>query len=217
MAGIVQAPVPQTGVRQQPLPLRVVRPWIDRLPGRSREEPAAEGVVVGAGRPVASIRYVGQHAYRSEVTGYDAAGRVTGGKTTIPTVEGALAGVYEYSTTYTLTGDDSGSRVRVAVTASNAWGESSARRSLPTWFVERGVPHVCQAYASADAGSIASRLRVDGGMVASDWTMQRLSDLLDAPTAEWYDLVLEVGGEPEEWWTLARRGGKVKRTGMSNS
>jgi glycerol kinase len=24
-------------------------------------------------------------------------------------------------------------------------------------------------------------LRVDGGMVASDWTMQRLSDLLDAP------------------------------------
>ncbi|MEO1266348.1 MAG: FGGY-family carbohydrate kinase, partial [Pseudomonadota bacterium] len=24
-------------------------------------------------------------------------------------------------------------------------------------------------------------LRVDGGMVASDWTMQRLADLLDAP------------------------------------
>ena len=24
-------------------------------------------------------------------------------------------------------------------------------------------------------------LRVDGGMVASDWTMQRLADLIDAP------------------------------------
>ena len=31
-------------------------------------------------------------------------------------------------------------------------------------------------------------------------------DLLDTPAAEWYDLVLEVGGEREEWWELARRG-----------
>ena len=31
------------------------------------------------------------------------------------------------------------------------------------------------------SGSRETRLRVDGGMVASDWTMQRLSDLIDAP------------------------------------
>ncbi|MBN8938195.1 MAG: glycerol kinase GlpK [Rhizobiales bacterium] len=31
------------------------------------------------------------------------------------------------------------------------------------------------------AGSAGTVLRVDGGMVASDWTMQRLADLLDAP------------------------------------
>jgi glycerol kinase len=33
-------------------------------------------------------------------------------------------------------------------------------------------------WKSADAGKV---LRVDGGMVASDWTMQRLADILDAP------------------------------------
>ena len=31
------------------------------------------------------------------------------------------------------------------------------------------------------AGSVRTVLRVDGGMVASDWTMQRLADILDAP------------------------------------
>jgi glycerol kinase len=31
------------------------------------------------------------------------------------------------------------------------------------------------------AGSAGTVLRVDGGMVASDWTMQRLADILDAP------------------------------------
>ena len=30
-------------------------------------------------------------------------------------------------------------------------------------------------------GSARTVLRVDGGMVASDWTMQRLADVLDAP------------------------------------
>ena len=29
--------------------------------------------------------------------------------------------------------------------------------------------------------SVKTVLRVDGGMVASDWTMQRLADILDAP------------------------------------
>jgi glycerol kinase len=32
-----------------------------------------------------------------------------------------------------------------------------------------------------DAGAASTVLRVDGGMTASDWTMQRLADLLDAP------------------------------------
>ncbi len=31
------------------------------------------------------------------------------------------------------------------------------------------------------AGASGTVLRVDGGMVASDWTMQRLADILDAP------------------------------------
>ncbi len=35
--------------------------------------------------------------------------------------------------------------------------------------------------ASSEGKFDATVLRVDGGMVASDWTMQRLSDLLDAP------------------------------------
>ena len=32
-----------------------------------------------------------------------------------------------------------------------------------------------------DADRATAVLRVDGGMAASDWTMQRLADLLDAP------------------------------------
>jgi glycerol kinase len=34
---------------------------------------------------------------------------------------------------------------------------------------------------SGGAGRGHTVLRVDGGMVASDWTMQRLADILDAP------------------------------------
>ena len=34
---------------------------------------------------------------------------------------------------------------------------------------------------AAVAAANKTVLRVDGGMVASDWTMQRLADLLDAP------------------------------------
>jgi phenylacetate-CoA ligase len=44
--------------------------------------------------------------------------------------------------------------------------------SLRKWFVEHGVPHVCQAYASADAGNIAYETRSDGvldpGMVLDE-------------------------------------------------
>ncbi|GGC09785.1 phenylacetate--CoA ligase family protein [Pseudoduganella buxea] len=44
--------------------------------------------------------------------------------------------------------------------------------SLRQWFVEQGIPHVCQAYASADAGAIAFETRTDGvlnpGMVLDE-------------------------------------------------
>jgi RHS repeat-associated protein len=59
---------------------------------------------LGNGRPVASIRHVGAAAYKSEITGYDSAGRPTGTKITIPSAEGQLAGEYTYGTTYTATG-----------------------------------------------------------------------------------------------------------------
>ena len=44
----------------------------------------------------------------------------------------------------------------------------------------------CDLYAAMradwpDAAAVKTVLRVDGGMTASDWTMQRLADLLDAP------------------------------------
>jgi glycerol kinase len=34
---------------------------------------------------------------------------------------------------------------------------------------------------AADAGSLASKLRVDGGMVRNDWVMQFLADILNVP------------------------------------
>ena len=36
--------------------------------------------------------------------------------------------------------------------------------SLRQWLVDHGVPHVCQAYASADAGCIAYETRTDGAL-----------------------------------------------------
>ncbi|MER7244846.1 RHS repeat-associated core domain-containing protein [Kribbella sp. NPDC000426] len=47
------------------------------------------------GSLTASTRYVGTDAYVRAVTGYDAAGRATGERVTIPATQGALAGVYE--------------------------------------------------------------------------------------------------------------------------
>ncbi|MFJ3927541.1 polymorphic toxin-type HINT domain-containing protein [Streptomyces sp. NPDC090022] len=55
------------------------------------------------GKPTSSTRYVGGvngHAYVSEVTGYDGGYRPLGAKTTIPAVEGELAGTYETKNTY---------------------------------------------------------------------------------------------------------------------
>ncbi|AMJ59440.1 glycerol kinase GlpK [Bosea sp. PAMC 26642] len=64
------------------------------------------------------------------------------------------------------------------------------RNSGPREFAQAALESVC--YQTLDlieamradwpqSGTGASVLRVDGGMVASDWTMQRLADLLDLP------------------------------------
>ncbi|NXY96974.1 ricin-type beta-trefoil lectin domain protein [Streptomyces sp. BR123] len=55
------------------------------------------------GLPVASTRFEGIAAFKSEVTGYDTEYRPTGTKTTIPEVPSTkgLAGTYAYTTTYT--------------------------------------------------------------------------------------------------------------------
>jgi RHS repeat-associated protein len=52
------------------------------------------------GLPVASTRFVNGQAYRSEVTGYNDRGQVTGTAVTIPAAEGALAGRYTSTSTY---------------------------------------------------------------------------------------------------------------------
>ena len=76
------------------------------------------------------------------------------------------------------------------------WWDASARGAMfgltratgPNEFARAALESVC--YQTADLIGAMRRdwpgmgeavLRVDGGMVASDWTMQRLADLLDAP------------------------------------
>ncbi|MEQ4305106.1 RHS repeat-associated core domain-containing protein [Plantactinospora sp. B6F1] len=51
--------------------------------------PGGRGLVAGA------TRHAGGHAYRTEVLGYDGAGRPTGNALVLPAAEGALAGRYE--------------------------------------------------------------------------------------------------------------------------
>jgi glycerol kinase len=63
------------------------------------------------------------------------------------------------------------------------------RNTGPAEFAYAALESVCyQTYDLREAmradwpeGKAANVLRVDGGMTASDWTMQRLADLLDAP------------------------------------
>ena len=57
-------------------------------------------VTNGKGKAAASSRYVNGNAYTTTITGYDAADRPTGGTTTIPASEGALAGTYPTGNTY---------------------------------------------------------------------------------------------------------------------
>ncbi|WP_182903040.1 RHS repeat-associated core domain-containing protein [Microbispora sp. H10830] len=56
------------------------------------------------GQLVASIRYAGTNAYRTEVNSYDEAYRATSTTVTIPAVEGKLAGTYQYGSTYNTDG-----------------------------------------------------------------------------------------------------------------
>ncbi|MEL6437333.1 MAG: glycerol kinase GlpK, partial [Pseudomonadota bacterium] len=56
----------------------------------------------------------------------------------------------------------------------------------------------------ADAADAETTLRVDGGMVASDWTMQRLADLLDAPVDR--PNVLETTALGVAWLAGSRAG-----------
>jgi RHS repeat-associated protein len=52
------------------------------------------------GQLTSSTRYLGANAYTTAVTGYDPQYRPTGTKVTIPASEGALAGTYQFSSTY---------------------------------------------------------------------------------------------------------------------
>ncbi|MGW6280192.1 RHS repeat-associated core domain-containing protein [Kribbella sp. NPDC055071] len=85
------------------------------------------------GRPTSTTRYVNGNAYTTAVTGYDDAGRPTGNSVTLPASEGALAGTYVTSQTYT---DDG----KVATRSLPAAGDLAAEtltvdysaQSLPT-------------------------------------------------------------------------------------
>ena len=55
-----------------------------------------------------------------------------------------------------------------------------------------------------DRGNGKTVLRVDGGMVASDWTMQRLADILDAPVDR--PTILETTALGAAWLAGSRAG-----------
>ena len=54
------------------------------------------------------------------------------------------------------------------------------------------------------SGAAKTVLRVDGGMVASDWTMQRLADILDAPVDR--PTILETTALGAAWLAGSRAG-----------
>ena len=86
------------------------------------------------------------------------------------------------------------------------------RNSGPAEFARAALEAVCyQTRDLLDAmqkdwknGSDDTVLRVDGGMVASDWTMQRLSDLLDAPVDR--PVILETTALGAAWLAGSRAG-----------
>jgi glycerol kinase len=61
----------------------------------------------------------------------------------------------------------------------------------------------------------ATVLRVDGGMVASDWTMQRLADILDAPVDR--PTILETTAMGAAWLAGSRAGVWPDRAGFAKA
>ncbi|MGA1802376.1 glycerol kinase GlpK [Rhizobium sp. HT1-10] len=86
------------------------------------------------------------------------------------------------------------------------------RNTGPAEFAHAALEAVCyQTRDLLDAmhkdwkrGPDATVLRVDGGMVASDWTMQRLADLLDAPVDR--PTILETTALGAAWLAGSRAG-----------
>ncbi len=64
-------------------------------------------------------------------------------------------------------------------------------------------------------GGAKTVLRVDGGMVASDWTMQRLADILDAPVDR--PIILETTALGAAWLAGSKAGVWPNRTGFAKS
>ena len=64
-------------------------------------------------------------------------------------------------------------------------------------------------------GAASTVLRVDGGMVASDWTMQRLADILDAPVDR--PTILETTALGAAWLAGSRAGVWPKASEFSKS
>jgi glycerol kinase len=65
------------------------------------------------------------------------------------------------------------------------------------------------------AGSGETVLRVDGGMVASDWTMQRLADILNAPVDR--PVMLETTALGAAWLAGRRAGVWPDESGFAKS
>ena len=97
------------------------------------------------------------------------------------------------------------------------------RNTGPAEFARAALEAVC--YQTGDLLDAMKRdwkghegttvLRVDGGMVASDWTMQRLSDILDAPVDR--PVVLETTAFGAAWLAGSRAGVWPDRVGFAKA
>ncbi len=98
------------------------------------------------------------------------------------------------------------------------------RNSGPAEFARAALESVCfQTRDLLDAmrrdwpgaGQAQTVLRVDGGMVASDWTMQRLADILDAPVDR--PTVLETTALGAAWLAGSKAGVWLDRDGFAKA
>ncbi len=111
------------------------------------------------------------------------------------------------------------------------WWDAEARGALYGLTRNTGVAEISHAalesvaYQTADLLNAMKKdwrgagektiLRVDGGMVASDWTMQRLSDILDAPVDR--PTILETTALGAAWLAGSKAGVWPSRTGFAKS